>query len=85
MTHWADVQTFQLSLLPYLALTVHLTWRVPEAPLCLEAHATVLPGPTVAVVQSLKSCPSLCSPMDYSTPRFPVAHHLSDSAPTHVH
>ena len=42
------------------------------------------PFTLVAVVQSL-SCPALCNPMDYSTPGFPVHHHLAELAQTHVH
>ena len=30
-------------------------------------------------------CPTLCNPMDYSTPSFPVHHQLPESAQTHVH
>ena len=29
-------------------------------------------------------CPTLCDPTDYSTPGFPVHHHLLDFAQTHV-
>ena len=32
-----------------------------------------------------QSCPSLCDPMDYSTPGFPVHHHLPELAQTHVY
>ena len=32
-----------------------------------------------------KSRPTLCDPMDYSTPGFPVLHHLPELAQTHVH
>ena len=32
-----------------------------------------------------QSCPTLCSPMDCSTPGFPVLHRLSGFAQTHVH
>ena len=31
-----------------------------------------------------KSCPTLCDPMDYSSPGFPVLHHLPELAQTHV-
>ena len=31
------------------------------------------------------SCPTLCDPMDCSTPSFPVHHHLLELAQTHVH
>ena len=32
-----------------------------------------------------QSCPTLCDPMDYSTPSFPVHHQLLEPAQTHVH
>ena len=32
-----------------------------------------------------KSCPTLCGPMDCSTPGFPVHHQLPELAQTHVH
>ena len=33
----------------------------------------------------IKSCPTLCDPMDCSTPGFPVLHHLLEFSQTHVH
>ena len=32
-----------------------------------------------------QSCPTLCDPMDYSLPGFPVRHQLPELAQTHVH
>ena len=32
-----------------------------------------------------QSCPTLCSPMDCSTPGFPVRHQLPELTQTHVH
>ena len=32
-----------------------------------------------------KSCPTLCDPINYSMPGFPVLHHLPEFAQTHVH
>ena len=32
-----------------------------------------------------QSCPTLCNPIDCSTPAFPLLHHLLEPAPTHVH
>ena len=32
-----------------------------------------------------QSCPTLCNPMDYSTPGFPVHHQLLELTQTHVH
>ena len=36
-------------------------------------------------VQSSQSCPTLCNPMNHSTPGFPVHHQLPESTQTHVH
>ena len=49
---------------------IHITW-VFEQICCF---------PSVA-----QSCPTLCDPMDCSTPGFPVHHHLPELAQTHVH
>ena len=32
-----------------------------------------------------QSCPTLCNPMDYTMPGFPVLHQLPELAQTHVH
>ena len=32
-----------------------------------------------------QSCPTLCDPMDYSMPGFPVIHYHPEFAQTHVH
>ena len=32
-----------------------------------------------------QSCPTLCNPVDCSTPGFPALHHLPEPAQTHVH
>ena len=32
-----------------------------------------------------QSCPTLCNPMDCSTPGFPVLHHFLELSQTHVH
>ena len=33
----------------------------------------------------IQLCPTLCNPMNCSTPGFPVLHHLPDLAQTHVY
>ena len=33
---------------------------------------------------AFQSCPTLCDPMNYSTPGFPVLHHLPELAQTHI-
>ena len=32
-----------------------------------------------------QSCPTLCDPMDYSTPGLPVHHHLPEFTQSHMH
>ena len=41
--------------------------------------------PQVQFSSVVQSCPTLCDPMNQSTPGFPVPHHLSESAQVHVH
>ena len=38
-----------------------------------------------AAAKSLQSCPTLCNPVDCSTPGFPVHHQLLELTQTHVH
>ena len=39
----------------------------------------------IMIVAAVQSCPTLYIPMDWSTPGFPVLHHLLEFAQTHVH
>ena len=54
-------------------------WQPPFLFLSLNLAT---PGVCCSVAQS---CPTLCDPMDCSTPGFPVLHHLPELAQTHVH
>ena len=51
----------------------------------------VFPNESVPGISSVhfssvnQSCPTLCNPMDYSTPRLPVHHQFPELAQTHVH
>ena len=38
-----------------------------------------------AAAKSLQSCPTLCDPMNHSTPGLPVHHQLPEFTQTHVH
>ena len=40
---------------------------------------------TVRFGSVAQSCPTLCDPMNYSTPGLPVHHHLPEFTQTHVH
>ena len=43
------------------------------------------PSPSLSVSSVPQSCPTLCSPMDRSTPGLPVHHQLLNFTHTHVH
>ena len=40
---------------------------------------------TLLLLFSCSVCPTLCNPMDFSTPGFPVLHYLPEFAQTHVY
>ena len=40
---------------------------------------------TLCIVQFSQSCPTVCDPMDYSTPGLPVHHQLPEFTQTHLH
>ena len=54
-------------------------------PCSLKTVTTLLIGIQFSSVQSLKSCPTLCDPMNRNTPGLPVHHHLPEFTQTHVH
>ena len=39
----------------------------------------------IYIICSVTKCSTLCDPTDYSTPGFPVLHHLLELGQTHVH
>ena len=56
-----------------------LAWRIPW---------TEEPGgysPSVQFSSVAQSCPTLCDPMNHSTPGLPVHHQLPEFTQTHVH
>ena len=40
---------------------------------------------SICCCSAAQSCPTLCDPMDCSTPGFPILHHLPELAQIHVH
>ena len=57
-------------------------WKQPKYSLTDEWINNVVSQSASSVAQS---CPTLCDPMDCSTPGFPVHHQLPKLAQTHVH
>ena len=82
---WWSPEALLHEVLPEYNATITLSWQLPSCdgtwtkarsvpyrhsdPCCLIAH----------------SCPTLCDPMDCSTPGFLVLRHLLELAQTHVH
>ena len=65
-------------------LLMSVSWYIKQGPrwtTCSSLTGTYL---VFSSIQSL-SCPTLCNPMDCSTPGFPVHHQLPGLAQTHVH
>ena len=48
-------------------------------------RATCLPGAGPQFSSVAQLCPTLCNPMNYSTPGLPVHHQLWESTQTHIH
>ena len=48
-------------------------------------HTTTPHPPLGGCCSVTKLCPTLCDPMDCSTPGFPVLHYLPEFAQTHIH
>ena len=63
--------------------SAHLTLHWP----CLPGPLTPasLPSPSFQFSSVAQSCPTLCDPMNCSTPGLPVRHHLPEFTQTHVH
>ena len=89
-----------LSGTPFCSVTINNTYmpRTPNLYVRIWPSPT---NPDSSIQQSVKprmsisnhhcrrsvaqSCPTLCDPMDYSTPGLPVLHHLPEFAQTHVY
>ena len=56
-----------------------------QAPLFMEFSRQVYKYTGVQTSSVAQSCPTLCDPMDCSTPGFPVHHQLPEPNQTHVH
>ena len=64
-----------LSKLPYVPQVERLSWDLNSGVMIPAAAAAKLP----------QLCPTLCDPMDCSTPGFPVHHQLPEPIQTHIH
>ena len=51
----------------------------------MKEIGNLIVGVSVQFSSVAQSCPTLCDPMDCSTPGFPVHRHLPELIQTHVH
>ena len=65
----------RMALLPCQSKEEHLVY-------CLK---NCVPVPDELCCSVTQSCPTLCDPMDCSTPALPVPHHLPEFVQGHVH
>ena len=68
------------------SLPITMTRSAADTAACSLLHSVIqwVIGPQ-SVSSVAQSCPTLCDPMDCSTPGFPVHHQLPELAQTHVH
>ena len=60
-----------------------LDWHMGSLP--LVPPGMPLPPSSVQFSSVTQSCPTLCNPMNHSTPSLPVHHQLPEPTQTHVH
>ena len=53
--------------------------------MCVDYTYAVSKGSSVQFSSVTQSCPTLCDPMNRSTPGLPVHHQLPEFTQTHVH
>ena len=80
--NWCFLRTFILSANYYLpspvSKSLHVLFLTSSWYSCVLYHS-------VQFTLVAQSCPTLCDPMNHSTPGFPVHHQLLESTQTHVH
>ena len=69
----------------FLGLQNHCRWLQPWKLKYLLLGRKAVTDLSVQFSSIAQSCSTLCDPMDYSTPGFPVHHQLPELAQTHVH
>ena len=90
-THYSWYLTLDLIVLTssldyYLSPIILCSKNISYSSCTQAAWLTLLPKHCAVQFSSVtQSCPTLCNPMDYSTPGFPVHHQFLELAHTHVH
>ena len=69
----------------YALFTIARTWKQPRCPSADERIRKLWYIYTKQFSSVAQSCPTLCNPMNHSTPGLPVHHQLPEFTQTHVH
>ena len=70
----------------YLIYQLELSFSAMTARKASESGCSIIhPGSSVQFSSVAQSCPTLCNPIDCSTPGLPVHHQLPELTQTHVH
>ena len=77
MSHICPWAYFLILFMSYKAFLKN--WTIEEIGILAE-HPSSVPFSSVS-----QSCPTLCDPMDYSMPGFPVHHQFPELTQTHIH
>ena len=67
------------------ALRMHMSELTKFGVIWSRGNSGRLESPSVQFISVTQSCPTLCNPMNCSTPGLPVHHQLPEFTQTHVH
>ena len=85
---------YMYSFFPQIPVPSRLPQDIEQSSLCYTVRCFCFVNEFIGIIFSdcmyqfssvAHSCPTLCDPMDCSTPGFPVHHQLPELAQTHVH
>ena len=80
--NWAESREFSHTVYPY-TYKISLSIFAPDGYIYYKQWCnSIFKSPSV---QFSRSCPTLCNPMDCSTPALPVHHQLPEFAQSHIH
>ena len=68
-----------------LPTKVHLVKAMVFPVVMYGCESWIMKKAAAAAAKSLQSCPTLCDPMNHSTPGLPVHHQPPEFTQTHVH
>ena len=71
--------------IPVFIVALFTTVRTCQQPKCPSVEGWIKKMWSVQFSSVTQSCPTLCNPMNHSTPGLPIHHQLPEFTQTHVH